>query len=152
MSGGDISNRHKTTEPMNVRTLCLGVLSFGEATGYEIKKEIEEGPFSHFIEASFGSIYPALTQLLGEGLHPFNGQEKCWTRGEWKVFLFKDSDIDRAIRYVEQNPIKDGKLEDARIELSNLLRNMSVPALKESDSLRTSTKQNLDSILSAFGR
>ena len=43
---------------MNVRTLCLGVLSAGEASGYEIKKEIEEGLFSHFIEASYGSIYP----------------------------------------------------------------------------------------------
>ena len=36
---------------MNVRTLCLGVLSSGEASGYEIKKEIEEGLFSHFIDA-----------------------------------------------------------------------------------------------------
>lgn len=51
---------------MNVRTLCLGILSVGEASGYEIKKDIEEGMFSHFIEASFGSIYPALTQLAGE--------------------------------------------------------------------------------------
>ena len=48
---------------MNVRTLCLGILSVGEASGYEIKKDIEEGMFSHFIDASFGSIYPALTQL-----------------------------------------------------------------------------------------
>lgn len=53
---------------MNVKTLCLGILSIREASGYEIKKEIEEGRFSYFIEASFGSIYPALTQLLNEGL------------------------------------------------------------------------------------
>ena len=53
---------------MNVRTLCLGILSLGEATGYEIKKGIEDGMFSHFIDASFGSIYPALTQLAAEGL------------------------------------------------------------------------------------
>ena len=52
---------------MNVKTLCLGVLSLGEASGYEIKKEIEEGLFSHFIDASFGSIYPALMQLNAEG-------------------------------------------------------------------------------------
>jgi DNA-binding PadR family transcriptional regulator len=37
---------------MNVRTLCLGILSTGEASGYEIKKDIEEGLFSHFIDAS----------------------------------------------------------------------------------------------------
>jgi len=53
---------------MNVRTLCLGILSFEEATGYEIKKLSVEGRFSHFIDASFGSIYPALTRLCEEGL------------------------------------------------------------------------------------
>ncbi len=53
---------------MNVRTLCLGILQFSEATGYEIKKLASEGRFSHFIEASFGSIYPALTKLTREGL------------------------------------------------------------------------------------
>jgi DNA-binding PadR family transcriptional regulator len=53
---------------MNVRTLCLGVLSFQDATGYEIKKMVEEGMFNHFIEASYGSIYPALTRMSEEGL------------------------------------------------------------------------------------
>ena len=61
---------------MNVRTLCLGVLSTGEASGYEIKKDIEEGLFSHFIDASFGSIYPALTQLAGEGLVTVRAEEQ----------------------------------------------------------------------------
>ena len=53
---------------MNIRTLCLGILSFGDATGYEIKKMAEEGLFSHFVEASYGSIYPALTRMTEEGL------------------------------------------------------------------------------------
>ena len=61
---------------MNVRTLCLGVLSAGEASGYQIKKEIEEGLFSHFIDASYGSIYPALTQLAGEGLVTVRAEEQ----------------------------------------------------------------------------
>jgi len=52
---------------MDVKTLCLGVLSRGEASGYEIKKAFEEGPFSHFHQASFGSIYPALNALSAEG-------------------------------------------------------------------------------------
>lgn len=52
---------------MNVRTLCLGILTLGDATGYEIKK-LFEGPFSHFFEASYGSIYPALNRLTDEGL------------------------------------------------------------------------------------
>jgi len=53
---------------MHVTTLCLGALAFDEATGYEIKKMFEDGPFGHFLEASYGSIYPALTKLTEEGL------------------------------------------------------------------------------------
>lgn len=50
---------------MEIKTLCLGVLSLGEASGYEIKKFFEDG-FSHFYVAGFGSIYPALAQLTRE--------------------------------------------------------------------------------------
>jgi len=53
---------------MDIPTLCLGILSLGDATGYEIKKMVAEGSFSFFSEASFGSIYPALTRLTDEGL------------------------------------------------------------------------------------
>ena len=53
---------------MDVRTICLAILTRGDATGYEIKKLFEEGGYRHFVEASFGSIYPALTALAGDGL------------------------------------------------------------------------------------
>ncbi|RMD89705.1 MAG: PadR family transcriptional regulator [Alphaproteobacteria bacterium] len=53
---------------MDVRTLCLGILALGDASGYEIKKMVAEGSFSFFSEASYGSIYPALTRLTEEGL------------------------------------------------------------------------------------
>lgn len=53
---------------MDVKTLCLGVLSRGEATGYEIRKHLVEGPFSHFWVAGFGSIYPALNKLSQDDL------------------------------------------------------------------------------------
>jgi DNA-binding PadR family transcriptional regulator len=52
---------------MNVRTLCLGILAHEDASGYEIKKAVEDGMFAHFIDASYGSIYPALTQMLTDG-------------------------------------------------------------------------------------
>lgn len=55
-------------EMIDVKTLCLGVLSRGDASGYEIRKEFEEGPFSNFSDAGFGSIYPALRKLLEDGL------------------------------------------------------------------------------------
>ena len=53
---------------MNVRTLCLSVLYEGEATGYDIRRKCAEGEFSYFVEASFGSIYPALAKLEEDGL------------------------------------------------------------------------------------
>ncbi len=53
---------------MDTRTICLAVLSRGEASGYEIKKACEEGAFHHIQEVGFGSIYPALNKLLEEGL------------------------------------------------------------------------------------
>ena len=53
---------------MDVRTICLAILTRGDATGYEIKKLFEEGGYQHFVEASFGSIYPALSRLTEDGL------------------------------------------------------------------------------------
>ncbi|HEX4533034.1 MAG TPA: PadR family transcriptional regulator [Rhizomicrobium sp.] len=53
---------------MDVRTICLGILTRGDATGYEIKKLFETDGYQHFVEASFGSIYPALNRLTEEGM------------------------------------------------------------------------------------
>ncbi len=62
---------------MNVRTLCLGILTFKEASGYEIKKMVEEDVFGHFIDASYGSIYPALTKMMAEGLVNVRAEEQA---------------------------------------------------------------------------
>lgn len=61
---------------MDVKTVCLGVLSLGDATGYEIKKHFEDGAFSHFYDAGYGSIYPALNNLLEKGLVSCTAQEQ----------------------------------------------------------------------------
>lgn len=53
---------------MSVRRLCLAMLSAGDATGYEIRKESTSGCFSYFEDASYGSIYPALAKLEADGL------------------------------------------------------------------------------------
>ncbi|MEX3008192.1 PadR family transcriptional regulator [Hoeflea sp. TYP-13] len=52
---------------MNVRTVCLAILQFSDATGYEIKKMSTEERFAFFVDASFGSIYPALSRLQDDG-------------------------------------------------------------------------------------
>jgi DNA-binding PadR family transcriptional regulator len=70
---------------MDVRTICLGILTRGDATGYEIKRTVEEGGYHHFAEASFGSIYPALNRLTEEGLVSVHAQAQE-KRPERKVY------------------------------------------------------------------
>ena len=53
---------------MNTQTLILGILNFEDVSGYEIKKMSTEGVYSHFVDISFGSIYPTLSKLEAEGL------------------------------------------------------------------------------------
>lgn len=91
---------------MNVRTLCLGVLSTGEASGYEIKKDIEEGMFSHFIDASYGSIYPALTQLAAEGLLTVREQEQTG-KPDKKVYAITEQGRQALARAIAVVPAKD---------------------------------------------
>ena len=52
---------------MDVKDLCLGALTYGDATGYDIKKFFESS-FSHCFLAGYGSIYPALAELTAEKL------------------------------------------------------------------------------------
>jgi DNA-binding PadR family transcriptional regulator len=52
---------------MDVKTLCLGLLSINEACGYDLKKEFES-IFKHFYSAGYGSIYPALADLAENDL------------------------------------------------------------------------------------
>ena len=66
---------------MDVKTLCLGVLHLGDASGYEIKKQCEEGPFGQFFAAGFGSIYPALAALHEQGrvaCHELQQEKRPW--------------------------------------------------------------------------
>lgn len=58
----------------------------------------------------------ATRQLLAEGLHPLAAYREeggplphCWGKGRRKVFLNDDADILRSIRYVEENPLREGK-------------------------------------------
>ncbi len=91
---------------MNIRTLCLGVLSFNEASGYEIKKEIEDGLFSHFIDASFGSIYPALTLLNAEGLVTLRAEEQTG-RPDKKVYAITDAGYAALAKSLSVVPARD---------------------------------------------
>jgi len=51
---------------MDVKTVCLGMLTDGPASGYDMKKCFES-TFGHFFPAGYGSIYPALATLARNG-------------------------------------------------------------------------------------
>jgi len=57
----------------------------------------------------------ATGRLNAEGIHPLRDfatrdgkPPKAWARGLWKVFLGTPADVRRAVRYVEDNPAKEG--------------------------------------------
>jgi PadR family transcriptional regulator, regulatory protein AphA len=127
MSPWHISNQYRVNIRMNVRTLCLGVLTVGEASGYEIKKEIEEGLFSHFIEASFGSIYPALTQLASEGLVTVRAEEQTG-RPDKKVYALNDAGRLALSRAISVLPGKDKFKSEFLFQM--LMQQLISPELK----------------------
>ncbi len=65
ISGLTVANER--ISDMDVKTLCLGLLTRRPASGYDLKKEFES-LFKHFFPAGYGSIYPALADLRAKGL------------------------------------------------------------------------------------
>ena len=75
---------------MDARTACLAVLARRTASGYEIKKAFEDGPYSHIQDVGFGSIYPALKKLQAEQLItviPQSGEQRLGKR----IFAITDT-------------------------------------------------------------
>lgn len=91
---------------MDVRTLCLGILSLGDATGYEIKKLVADGAFSFFSEASYGSIYPALTKLMAENYVTCRAQAQDG-RPDKKIYSLTDTGRLSLQSAIEQSPGPD---------------------------------------------
>ena len=91
---------------MDVKTLCLGVLSLGDTTGYEIRKMFEDGPFGHFYDASYGSIYPALGKLLGEGFVEVSEEEQEGKPAK-KVYSLTDAGRARLKEALAEPPGRD---------------------------------------------
>lgn len=57
----------------------------------------------------------ASTRLHADGLHPLATYQRGskspptpWSRGGWQVYLNSNDDVQRAVTYVEQNPIREG--------------------------------------------
>lgn len=90
---------------MDIRTLCLGILTMGDATGYEIKKLFED-ELSHFYEASFGSIYPALNKMTEDGWVTCTAQAQD-RRPDRKVYSITPAGRMAFLDALEKTPRKD---------------------------------------------
>lgn len=58
----------------------------------------------------------ATTEIIKDGLHPFaefKDSDDCfphmWAESQWKVYLDSEEQIENAIRYVDENPEREGK-------------------------------------------
>ena len=91
---------------MNVRTLCLAILNFQDATGYEIRKMSMDGKYSHFVDASFGSIYPALNKLENDGFVTFKDAVEAGKPNR-KVYSITDAGRLHFLQSLETPPAKD---------------------------------------------
>ncbi|HYM31795.1 MAG TPA: PadR family transcriptional regulator [Candidatus Cybelea sp.] len=95
---------------MDIKTLCLGLLTFGDASGYEIKKSFE-GELRHFYEASFGSIYPALMRLTKDGLVTCTEQAQV-NRPDKKVYRITPAGRMAFLDALQQKPPHDRARSD----------------------------------------
>lgn len=91
---------------MNVRTLCLAILHHQDATGYEIRKLSTEGKYAYFVDASFGSIYPALAKLEDDGLVSCR-QEQQDGKPPRKIYTINDKGRDALRTSLQEAPSPD---------------------------------------------
>lgn len=92
---------------MDVKTLCLGALACRDGSGYEIRKCFEEGPFAHFQDAGFGSIYPALKKLSEEGLITVLAPTPDDGRGDKKIYRITETGRQIFFKALQQRPAPD---------------------------------------------
>jgi PadR family transcriptional regulator, regulatory protein AphA len=91
---------------LDAKTLCLAALSFGDASGYDLKKLLGEPPFDHFQDTGFGSIYPSLNRLAQEGLVSGSTQAQE-RRPDKKVYSLTAAGRERLLHALLQPPGPD---------------------------------------------
>lgn len=109
---------------LQARAIARGFASFTNASALTVWASAIMPDHVHMVVARHGYIVEQIVNLLkgaatrelaAEQLHPLAAYPtktgrlpKAFARGQWKVFLDSVADIQRAIRYVEANPIKEG--------------------------------------------
>lgn len=82
-----------------IKYVILGFLTYGNLTGYNIKKIMEKST-SNFMNASFGSIYPELNKLEKNGL--ISSMESTQNGKKKKVYEINDSGRREFIAWLEE--------------------------------------------------
>jgi PadR family transcriptional regulator AphA len=114
---------------MDVKTVCLGILTYGEASGYDMKKCFESS-FGHFFAAGYGSIYPALAKMAEDGLVEYR-EEPQDGKPDRKVYRITDKGNDVLMQALA-NPRPKHKLRSEFLAIlcfANLLRGDQVTLL-----------------------
>ena len=98
---------------MQKETLCLGLLSLGPRSGYEIK-QMFEGPLSDFYSLSFGTIYPTLNNLQADKYvsckqhsQSKKPDKKVYTITKKGMALMKDNLLSDASSYIRSGNFGD---------------------------------------------
>ena len=114
---------------MNIRTLCLGILQFEDATGYEINKLVADGRFSHFIEASYGSIYPALTKMMQEELVTCRTEAQAGKPSR-KIYSITPAGQEELLQALKETP-KPNRFKSEFLFLGLFADYIAAPRMKE---------------------
>ena len=122
---------------MDVKTVCLGMLTDGPASGYDLKKQFESS-FAHFFAAGYGSIYPALSSLADQGLVEC---EEIPQEGKPDRKVYRITDEGRAfLKEALQNPCPCHKLR------SEFLATMCFAHLMRPDDIEAVLDHRLEEI------
>ncbi|QUH19249.1 PadR family transcriptional regulator [Alkaliphilus sp. B6464] len=82
-----------------IKFMILGFLTYKELTGYDIKQAMIQST-SNFMNASFGSIYPALNKLENDGLI---NSTKVIENGKYKkIYTINETGEDVFLKWLEE--------------------------------------------------
>lgn len=117
---------------MDVKSVCLGMLTNGEASGYDMKKCFESS-FGHFFAAGYGSIYPALASMAVDGLVEYRSEPHAG-KPDRKVYTITDKGREFLMQALG-NPRPKHKLRSEFLAIlcfANLLQDKQVNRLLDS--------------------
>lgn len=137
-----------------IDVVILGLLAHENLTGYDIKKQID-GAISFFWKGSFGSIYPALSDMEKQGLvkckkAATDGREKIVYqitkkgRDTLKLWL-NDEKVTNDLKYETLLKMYFGGSEDRSVTIRNI--EIFEEQVKENLEILKIYKKNLEKVL-----